>query len=125
MQWPALYNGASASTGGHLYLYGGTDGSAYQNCFYQLDTQLLKWQQLSNAGPMKKVGCRMVVYGRKLILFGGYGVPSHPSQQDFVKSSRLTDGSGWTNELHSFDLEEGECDVLPLTVCSCCACPLD
>ena len=60
----------------------------------------------------------MVVYGRKLILFGGYGVPSHPSQQDFVKNSRSTKGRGWTNELHSFDLEEGECDVLPLTVCS-------
>ena len=48
-------------------------------------------------------------------------VPSYPSQQDFVKDSRLTDGRGFTNELHSFDLEEGGCDVLPLTVYSCCA----
>lgn len=122
---PTLYNGASASTGNHLYLYGGYDGSDYQNCFYQLDTQSLKWQQLSSAGPMKKFGCRMIAYGRKLLLLGGHGIPSHPSQSDFVKDSKHTDGRGWTNELHSFDLEEGECDVLPLTVCSCCACPLD
>ena len=50
----------------------------------------------------------MIVYGKKLLLFGGYGFPSHPSQPDFVKSSCFTDGRGWTNELHSFDLEEGE-----------------
>jgi hypothetical protein len=52
----------------------------------------------------------MVVNGNKLILFGGYGFPSHPIQPgaQFTEDSRYTNGVGWTNELHMFDLEEGE-----------------
>ena len=51
---PALYDGGCASTGGNLYLYGGTDGSHCQSCLYKLDTKSRKWQQLSSDGPMRK-----------------------------------------------------------------------
>ncbi len=46
----------------------------------------------------------------QLILFGGYGYPSGPTQPgaEFIKSTKYTDGSGWTNELHSYSLKEGE-----------------
>ena len=106
---PALYAGACASIAHHLYLYGGHDGSADRDSLYQLDTKSLEWQQLSSAGPMKKYGCGMVAYGNKLVLFGGYGIPSGPTQPgaEFVKDTKFTDGAGWTNELHSFDLEKG------------------
>ena len=106
---PALYNGSCACTGGCLYLYGGTDGVSPQGSLYQLTINSLKWQQLSSAGPMRKTGCGMVAYGKKLVLFGGRGFASGPCQlgAQFVTD---VDGRGWTNELHSFDLEEGEDD---------------
>ena len=109
---PAVYEGACASIGDHMYFYGGFDGHDYQNYFYQLDTKSLKWQQLSNAGPMKKSGCRMISYGKKLLLFGGDGIPSGPAQpgSQLVKITSHSDGREWTNELHTFDLEEGEDD---------------
>ena len=52
------------------------------------------------------------------LLFGGYGIPSDPIQPgaEFVKSSRFTDGRGWTNELHTFDLIKGEGDIVASSV---------
>ena len=111
---PRLYNGACASAGHHVYVYGGHDGSAPQGSLHQLDTRTWTWKQLSSTGPMRKSGCRMVSYGSNLVLFGGYGIPSGPTQPgaEFVKSSMYTDGRGWTNELHTFDLIKGEGDVV-------------
>ncbi len=59
---------------------------------------------------MRKTGCGMVAYKSSLVLFGGYGVPSGPTPPgaEFAQNTRYTDGRGWTNELHTFDLEEGE-----------------
>ena len=104
---PGLYDGASASAGHHLYAYGGR----YGRSLHQLDTKSWTWKQLSRAGPMMKRACRMVAYQAKLVLFGGYGVQSGPTQPGavFVKDSSNSDGSGWTNELHTFDLEDSEC----------------
>ena len=106
---PGLYTGACASAGHHVYLYGGSDGLCYQNSLNQLDTRSWTWKQLSRTGPMRKVGCGMVACDSKLVLFGGYGHPSDPTQPgaDFMKDSKCTD-VGWTNELHTFDLKEGE-----------------
>ena len=50
---------------------------------------------------MRKGACEMMIYKNKLTLFGGYGDPlalSQLSQWD----------RGYTNELHTFDLEEGD-----------------
>ena len=104
---PGLYNGACASAGHHVYLYGGTNGSRLHSFLHQLDTRSWTWKQLSSAGPMRKVTCGMVAHDSKLVLFGGFGVPSGPIQPgaEFI---RFTDGVGWTNEVHTFDLNEGE-----------------
>ena len=109
-----LYIGACASAGHHVYVYGGYDGSAPQGSLHQLDTRTRTWKQLSSTGPMRKTACRMVSYGSNLVLFGGYGIPSGPTQPgaEFVKWSKYTDGSGWTNELHTFDVIKGEGDVV-------------
>ena len=106
---PGLYLGARASAGHHLYVYGGSDRSHYQSSLHQLDVRSWTWKQLSSAGPMRKVGCGMVLCDSKLVLFGGSGIPSGPTQQgaEFIRSSKFADGRGWTNELHSFDLKEG------------------
>ena len=55
----------------------------------------------------------MVAFDRKLLLFGGYGNLSGPIQPGakFIKNvinSDSSGGSGWANELHLFDLKEGE-----------------
>ena len=106
---PGLYRGACTSSGRNIYLYGGTNGYQYQNSLYKLDPDSLEWSELPS-GPTRKVGCGMVSYQDKLILFGGYGQPSGPIQPgaEFA-CGRFNDnsGPGWTNELHCFDLQKG------------------
>ena len=111
-----LYLGACASAGHHVYVYGGLNGSDFQSSLHQLDTRTWTWKQLSSSGPMRKAECGMVVYGSKLVLFGGYGFPSGPTQPgaEFVKNSKYSDGRGWTNELHTFDLIKGEEEYLTM-----------
>ena len=115
---PGLYDGACASAGHHVYVYGGYDGSKYQRSLHKLDTRSWTWKQLSSAGPMRKGGCGMVAHDSKLVLFGGFGVPSGPTQPgaEFVKNSKYTSGEGWTNELYVFDLNKGmgECILLSI-----------
>ena len=108
---PGSTRGAFASIGHHLYTYGGYDTANYDHgTLHGLDTMSWMWSQLSSDGPMKKHGCRMITYDCKILLFGGYGVPSGPIQPgaEFVKDTIASDGSGWTNEVHIFDLKEGE-----------------
>ncbi len=99
-----LCDGACTSSGHHLYLYGGWDGSLRHDSLHQLDTNTLEWSQLPS-GPTRKDGCDMVCFEGKLVLFGGYGFPLGPRQPEaeFIKDSALNDGSGWTNELHCFE----------------------
>ncbi len=103
--------GACASAAGqHLYTYGGWNGD-FHGSLHCLDTKALKWTKLANTGPMKKQSCGMVAYDSQLMLFGGYGIPSGPIQQPgskFVWNDEYTDGRGWSNELHTFSLQEGE-----------------
>lgn len=113
---PLLYCGASASAMHHLYLYGGqTEDAEWQSSLHQLDTRSWVWKQLSSDGPMKKAGCGMINYGSRLVLFGGYGLPSSPSQPGFIPNSKSSHGSGWTNDLHVFDKRKGQ---QPLWYCS-------
>ena len=99
---PALYWGACASAGRYFYFYGGTDETEMQCSLYQLDVRSVAWKQLSSAGPSKKTGCGMVTNGKTLVLFGGRGDPSGPTQPGAWWDER------WTNELHTFNVEEGE-----------------
>ncbi len=103
---PGLHHGGCITSGHNIYLYGGTDGSRCQDSLYQLDTDSLTWSQLPS-GPVKKAGCRMVTYEDKLFLFGGYGYSSS-QQPGMVESFKNSWYHGWTDELHQFDLQEGE-----------------
>ena len=111
-----LFHGACCSTpNGELYVYGGYDGSSYYGGLYKLamSSQELKWSQLSVEsdlnGPMRKAGSRMVCFdNKKLAVIGGKGIPHGPPQPGsrFRESKRYTDGSGYTNEIHFYDIEE-------------------
>ena len=111
---PGIHRGACTTTGHHLYVYGGFNGLHPHDSLHQLDMDTLEWSQLPS-GPMKKYGCGMVSYEGQLILFGGYGILSGPTQPG-AQFERFTTNSGYTNELHSFNLEEGE-DTLNTHTC--------
>ena len=118
---PGLYSGACASIGHYAFFYGGDDGRVLHGSLHQLDTSTLCWSIISIAdreGPMRKSGCRMISHDNQLHLFGGYGIPSGPTQPGawFVKDTNYRDGRGWTNEIHTFCRGEGQ--IRPQTVAS-------
>ena len=103
---PYLYEGACASDGHHLYLYGGYDGSEFRGSLHQLNCKTWQWTELRDCndsdGPKRKKGCGMVAYEDQLVLFGGYGILSdcpHPKPE-------------FTNDLHVFSLKEGKFETL-------------
>ena len=108
-----VYDGACTSSGHNIYMYGGHAGKSLYGSLYEFNTRTSSWRELASHSadsPMKKWGCGMAVCGDKCVLFGGYGIPSGPIQSgaDFVRNNSRTDGSGWTNEMHTFDLNKGE-----------------
>ena len=103
---------ASASLHDDLFSFGGTDGSRPFNTLRRLDTEKLCWSQVSpqnaDGAPMPKYWCGIIAFGNGLGVFGGYGVPQGPTEpQSFIKDTRFTDGRGWTNEFHIYNLSEG------------------
>ena len=109
---PGTYDSASASLHDDLFSFGGYDGSRPFNTLRRLNTEKLCWSQVSpqNAGgaPMPKWGCGMIAFGNGLGVLGGYGVPRGPTEpQSFIKNTRYTDGRGWTNEFHIYNLSQG------------------
>jgi len=111
---PGLHNGACTSLLDSLYWFGGWDGRFYCNSLHRLDTTTLKWRELQPLnqvdGPMRKGGCGMVsIFQDKLAMFGGHGIPTSATQPGamFTKDTRYTDGRGWSNELHVFNITEG------------------
>ena len=105
------HGGCCVSPSGDLFVFGGYDGSSFHSGIYKLLS--LEWSQLSSEldshGPMTKSGCRMVYFGKcKLAVVGGYGPPPAALQPgaSFIENKGLTDGQGWTNEIHIFDTVE-------------------
>ena len=106
---PGTYSAASASLHDDLFSFGGYDGSQYFNTLRRLDTEKLCWSQVSpqnaDGAPMPKSGCGIIALGSGLGVFGGYGVPRGPIEpRSFIKN---TDGRGWTNEFHIYNLSQG------------------
>ena len=100
---PGMYGAASASLHDDLFSLGGSDGSRPFNTLRRLDTEKLCCRQVSpqnaDGAPMPKSGCGMIALGSGLGVFGGYGVPRGPTEpQSFIKSTKFTDGRGWTND---------------------------
>ena len=110
---PGLYHGAFTSLLNSLYWFGGYDGSSRYNTLHRLDPTTLEWRELQPLnqanGPMGKGGCGMVPFLRnQLAMFGGFGIPTGPIQPGamFTKDTKHTDGRGWSNELHVFNITE-------------------
>ena len=114
---PGLCAGACTVVFETLYHFGGYDGHSRYNTLHSLDTVSLDWRALhchtENPAnqPMQKSGCGLVTYAdaASLVLFAGYGVPHSPTQPGsrIVQNTNFSDGRGWTNELHLFNLTNG------------------
>ena len=111
---PGLVSGVCAALSDQLYSFGGYGDASHYNSLHTLDPTSLEWKELrvlnQADGPMRKMGCGMVSYnGDRLALFGGYGIPTGPTQPGatFTKTTSIKDGSGWNNELHIFNINEG------------------
>ena len=114
---PGLYAGACTVVSETLYHFGGYDGHSRYNTLHSLDTVSLDWRALHGHTqnpanqPMPKTGCGLVTYtdAASLVLFAGYGVPHGPTQPGsrFVQNTNYSDGRGWTNEFHLFNLTNG------------------
>ena len=122
---PGIRWGACASDGHHLYTYGGMDERVNeQGTLHLLDTRSKRWKLISSEGvPMRKRGCGMIVYDSKIVLFGGYGEP-YGLIQPGSKFNKHFANRGYTNELHTFNLKEGErlhIAMYPLMQFSCVA----
>ena len=100
-------DGCSVCVGRCLYTFGAEYGSSY----FKLDLDTLQSTRHSSFGsqPMKKVGCGFVrVNERTLCCFGGEGIEGTTQPgSTFTKTGR-SDGSGWTNEFHFFDTQNGK-----------------
>ena len=108
-----IYTGASTSLSKNVYSFGGYSGSDHQGSLHKWDSSTMSWNQLKeheNKGPMKKTACAMISHNEEIVLFGGRGIRTGPIQQGskFIVNNKFTDGRGWTNELHTFNLQEGE-----------------
>ena len=110
---PGTYRAASASLHDDLFSFGGWDGKDFFfNTVHRLDTKTWCWSQVSpqnaDGAPMPKIGCGMIAFRNSLVVFGGGGVPQGPIEpQSFIKNTDFTDGRGWTNEFHIYNLSEG------------------
>ena len=109
----AYHSFCITSIGDHLYYYGGFDGTTFTDQLLELDTQTMKLKELiprnSNEGPMKKQNCGLVsLRNDRLLVWGGYGIPTttQPGSR-FVPDTNKTDGRGYTNELHCYDITSG------------------
>ena len=108
-----LCYGAAVAHSNWLYSFAGHDGIARHNSLHVLDTDMLMWTDISvtTHSPMPKTGCGMVFFGtHHLATIGGHGVPTQPIQtgSSFHKDTRYSDGRGWTDEFHVFDVTEGK-----------------
>ena len=110
---PGLAAAACTSSGNYLYFYGGNSGERPSRMLSLLDVKTLIWSLLcpeTAGGPMRKVAYGMVLFNNnKLAVIGGYGYPTDPTQpgSTFTRDIYCTDGRGWSNEFHVFDISQG------------------
>ena len=96
-----------------MYTFGGDDESTWFNDLRKFDSTNNVWTEIrckndETQTPMNKSHSGLVLVNEKtLALFAGYGVGHTDCNSRFFKDSRYSDGGGWTNEFHLFDIEEG------------------
>ena len=109
---PGLCEGGCAIIGNHMYCFGGDDGSSWYDDLHKLNLETFQWSKVHPKngqlkGPIRKGSFNAIVLDeRYLCYFGGYGFGS-TCKSTFSVNSFFTDGRGWTNEFHLFDVQQG------------------
>ena len=116
---PGLYQGTCTTVSETLYHFGGYSGHSNHNSLHCLDSVTLEWTEIHSQTPgnqpMPKSQCGMVTYHdetvgvTRLAVFAGFGkliTPTQPGAR-FIPSTLLSDGRGWTNEMHMINLTNG------------------
>ena len=114
---PGLAYGGCVSRGHSIYCFGGrSDWSTFYNDTNKLNLETFQWVELQpknnlSEWPICKGNCGFIIVDNKTLgCFGGFGIPgpNQPSSgSTFTRNTRFTDGRGWTNEFHLYDLERG------------------
>ena len=76
-----------------------------------MDTVTLNWKQLPGGDAMRKWGCAAVTSGEYLLLYGGYGKRSGPTQPG-IEYKLYSGDYYYTNECHLWHLREGEQELM-------------
>ncbi len=111
----SLWSYACAIIGTMLYSYGGYNGSSFSSALCQLDATTAHWTTLQSAspteGPIAKANAAMIaIDSERLCVMGGVGVPSgtrRAAGSKFVPNLFATDGRGFTNEMHLYNIKQG------------------
>ena len=112
---PGLIDGACTSSDKSFYTYGGfstSTRSPLTGSLFEFNIQSANWTQLSAGNPQHsdcptmKYGCKMVYYEGKLVLFGGCSGSDTYGRFSLVELP--TYQTGYTNELHLFDLNNSK-----------------
>ena len=116
---PGLCKGGFAVVAETLYYFGGKDGHSRYSSLHSLNTETLEWRELQSKNPadqpMPKSGYGIVTYHDETVgvtsiaVLAGYGKPVTSIQpgSTFIQNTNYTDGRGWTNEFHLFNLTNG------------------
>ena len=103
--------------GNTLYLFGGyNEPDGFSNALYALNLDTFNWQKPSQDpihAPTPKFLGGMVAFGKRLVVFGGYG-----TKGDFKETHGATfllnatfggnSGSVWNNAVHEYNIDTGE-----------------
>lgn len=122
---PGLTAVACASSGKHMYTFGGNDLKCLNAILSKLDLETHTWSQLSpetDEGPMRKDASGMVCIGEgEIAVVCGYVEPRDATKKNggssdiystFLKRKEViesaNDEGGWTNEIHIFDINRSK-----------------
>lgn len=79
------------------------------NKVFQMDLDSYAWKEIitsnSQITPIPKRGCGMVIFGSTLVVIGGYGNISKGQSAVSQYMSHRSTNTGWTNEVHSLQLD--------------------
>ena len=106
-----VFDGGCTATESHLCCFGGIGEPMRRSSdLHMLNLKTYQWKKakLKTCPPLRKNGCGLIEVDEKTLgCFGGYGLGSKQPSSTFIGNPKATDGSGWTNEFHLFDIQKG------------------
>ena len=109
----AMCNGGCVSIGKSMFCFGGDIDNrivgTLSNDLHMLNLETFKWSEFHPLEkPLCKSGCGLVAVDEKTLgCFGGFGYGPTQQGSTFIRNPFYSNGGGWTNEFHLFDVKTG------------------